>query len=225
MACATIPTGSFSAELRRGLPVEAVPTGQILPEAVDQVRTEIAPEPRTADELCDLLAASLLVRPDPAWLPLFEQLADRGRAEVRPTAGGDRWAAVERAGAATNFGVSQSSIRYGKSASVSRPVRFAGWENVPASRGCERPHAGAPRRTRRREGRAREDVVLLAARQNGPPTKQLSDETARRPRTVSFLPGNQESSAEAARRPRAWPPRLARTVSLTGLATAASPNG
>ncbi|MEL7210390.1 MAG: DEAD/DEAH box helicase, partial [Actinomycetota bacterium] len=83
--------------LRRGLPVEAVPTGQIVPEAVEQVRAEIAPEPRTPDELCDLLVGGLLLRPEPGWQSLFDQLCDRGRAEVRRTAAGDRWTAVERA--------------------------------------------------------------------------------------------------------------------------------
>ena len=85
--------------LRRGLPTEAVPTGQILPDAVEQVREEVAADPRDPDELFDLLVAGVLLTPRPAWSSLYESLVAKGRASSRSTEAGDRWFAVERAAA------------------------------------------------------------------------------------------------------------------------------
>jgi ATP-dependent Lhr-like helicase len=99
--------------LRRGLPTEAVPTGQILPEAVEQVRAEVAVDPAGPDELHDLLVADVLVTPDPTWAPLFAELMAKGRAATRPGEAGDRWFAIERSAAveALVTGIDQPGCR------------------------------------------------------------------------------------------------------------------
>ena len=67
--------------LRRGLPVDLSSIGRLDPDAIDRVRDEVAPAPRSADELHDLLL-SLVVTPARAeWRPLFDQLAARGRVQ------------------------------------------------------------------------------------------------------------------------------------------------
>lgn len=84
--------------LRRGLPVDLGTIGRLDPEAVEQVRDEVTPDPTTADELHDLLL-SLVVTPAQApWRPLFDELAVRGR--VRSTTGAapgstEHWWAAE----------------------------------------------------------------------------------------------------------------------------------
>jgi len=87
--------------LRRGLPVELGSIGRLDPEAVERVRDEVAPAPRSADELHDLLGGLVVTPARAAWRPLFDELAARGRAQAhRPPAGGDGpelWWATELA--------------------------------------------------------------------------------------------------------------------------------
>ncbi|HEX5365794.1 MAG TPA: DEAD/DEAH box helicase, partial [Acidimicrobiales bacterium] len=93
--------------LRRGLPVDLGTIGRLDPGAVARVADEVAPEPRTPDELHDLLLG-LVVSPARAeWRPLFDELVARGRARSgRPTGaggatpGGELWWATESAAAA-----------------------------------------------------------------------------------------------------------------------------
>jgi ATP-dependent helicase Lhr and Lhr-like helicase len=73
--------------LRRGLPVELGSIGRLDPEAIDRVRDEVVPVPRNADELHDLLLSLVVTPARPAWRPLFDQLAARGR--VRAQVPGD----------------------------------------------------------------------------------------------------------------------------------------
>src|SRR5205823_6969800 len=68
--------------LRRGLAVDLSAIGALDPEAIEQVRGEGTPEPASADDLHDLLASLVVVRPRPEWQPLFDELAGRGRATV-----------------------------------------------------------------------------------------------------------------------------------------------
>ncbi len=96
--------------LRRGLPVDLTDLGALVPETIDEVRAELAPDPRSPDELHDLLRDVVVLRAEERWRPLFELLVARGRAIVvgpEPASVGssaehiERWAAAESAKAAT----------------------------------------------------------------------------------------------------------------------------
>ncbi|MEM8925576.1 MAG: DEAD/DEAH box helicase [Actinomycetota bacterium] len=77
--------------LRRGLPVDPSDIGRLDPAAVDAVRAELAPDPRTPDELHDLLRDTVLLRARPKWAPLIAELAARGRAHrLHGSDGSDR---------------------------------------------------------------------------------------------------------------------------------------
>ena len=83
--------------LPRGLPVDPRDLGRPDPDAVDRVRAEVAPDPRDADELHDLLLSLVVVRSRPEWAPMFAHLVGTGRAlAVDLAAGDERWCAVER---------------------------------------------------------------------------------------------------------------------------------
>ncbi|HVC25337.1 MAG TPA: DEAD/DEAH box helicase, partial [Acidimicrobiales bacterium] len=71
---------SRAVSLRRGIPIEARDLTALDPAAVDEVRAEVAPAPRTADELHELLVSLVLCRRDPRWQQMFEALAVAGRA-------------------------------------------------------------------------------------------------------------------------------------------------
>ncbi len=88
--------------LRRGLTVDLTAIGSLDPDAIEQVHSEIAPEPATADDLHDLLSSLVLVRPSADWQPLFDELAARGRAGVLDHDGVGLWCTTEaRADAAS----------------------------------------------------------------------------------------------------------------------------
>lgn len=82
--------------LTRGLPVDPGELAELSPEAIERVRQECAPRPESADELCDLLWDVVLLRPESAWEPLFEELCAAGRAARVVSANGTLWCAVER---------------------------------------------------------------------------------------------------------------------------------
>jgi ATP-dependent helicase Lhr and Lhr-like helicase len=67
-------------QLRRGLAVDLASIGALDPDAIEQVHSEITPEPTEADDLHDLLASLVLSRPRPDWQPLFDELTARNRA-------------------------------------------------------------------------------------------------------------------------------------------------
>ncbi len=71
---------THAAPIRRGLPVDLTNIGALLPEAIAEVQSEQAPDPRTADELHDLLRDVVWLRARERWRPLFDELALRGRA-------------------------------------------------------------------------------------------------------------------------------------------------
>lgn len=91
--------------LRRGLPLDPSELGRLRPEAIGQVREEVTPRPRTADELHDLLAALVLTAARPEWEPLFDELETRNRVgriaadEGRP----ELWHTAEAAASARVF--------------------------------------------------------------------------------------------------------------------------
>ncbi|HEY1628057.1 MAG TPA: DEAD/DEAH box helicase [Streptosporangiaceae bacterium] len=78
--------------VRRGLPVEARDLARLDTAAIDRVRSEVAPAPRDADELHDLLLTLYLMRPVAAWRALFGELVAMGRAGEA----GSFWCATER---------------------------------------------------------------------------------------------------------------------------------
>jgi len=85
---------------RKGLPVEARELARLSPDVIAQVRREAAPSPRDPDEVHDWLLTLGIVRPQAAWQPHFEALADQGRAYSISTNGGGFWCPAERRRAA-----------------------------------------------------------------------------------------------------------------------------
>lgn len=83
--------------IRRGLPLDPGEMGRLSPEAIAQVQAELTPQPRTADELHDLLRDTILLSARDQWRPLFDELASRDRALALPAAEAvpERWYAVE----------------------------------------------------------------------------------------------------------------------------------
>ncbi|HEX6539176.1 MAG TPA: DEAD/DEAH box helicase, partial [Candidatus Dormibacteraeota bacterium] len=106
---------SRSITLRRGLPVDAHDLAALDPDAIVRVRAEVAPEPRDADELHDLLLATVVLRADAAWRPLFDELAASRRAVALQRHDAQLWCAAEnrRAVEALLPGAEwQSDVRY-----------------------------------------------------------------------------------------------------------------
>ena len=97
-------------QLRRGLPLQAGEMGRLDPDAIARVREEAAPVVRDAEELHDLLLATVLWRPRPDWSQWFAELVAAGRAVTvvsrHPSqveagdetlgAGSEMWCALER---------------------------------------------------------------------------------------------------------------------------------
>ncbi len=81
--------------LRRGLPVALEEIGGVDPSAIDAVVAELLPDPRNPDELHDLLMSLVSVAPKAEWAPLFDGLAETGRATAALVAGRTRWCATE----------------------------------------------------------------------------------------------------------------------------------
>ncbi len=86
--------------LRRGLPVEARELARLDPDAIARVRAEAAPEPRSADELHDLLLSLVVLPERTAWRSHFDALLDAGRARCLVLEDAVLWCAVERCAAA-----------------------------------------------------------------------------------------------------------------------------
>jgi len=89
--------------LRRGLPVDLGTIGRLDPDAIERVRDEVAPDPRSPDELHDLLLGLVVSPANEAWRPLFDRLAARGRVQSGgpgTSAGRELWWATENAGQA-----------------------------------------------------------------------------------------------------------------------------
>jgi ATP-dependent Lhr-like helicase len=83
--------------LRRGLSVDPAAIGRLDPDAVARVGAEVAPNPRTADELHDLLLSLVVTPARPEWRELFDELAARGRTQTDArTDRIERWWPTER---------------------------------------------------------------------------------------------------------------------------------
>jgi ATP-dependent Lhr-like helicase len=79
-------------QLRRGLPVEARDLSRLSPDALEKVRAEVAPAPRDAEELHELLLSTLVHRPRDEWRSWFDELTSASRAMVVS----GLWCATER---------------------------------------------------------------------------------------------------------------------------------
>ncbi len=82
-------------QLRRGLTVDLAAIGALDPAAVDQVHSEIKPEPVTADDLHDLMSSLVMLPARADWRPLWSQLAGRGRAQVVVSDDVELWCTTE----------------------------------------------------------------------------------------------------------------------------------
>jgi ATP-dependent Lhr-like helicase len=77
------------------LPTELATIGELEPDAVDRVHAEIAPVLESADDLRDVLASTLLLRPREDWYALWLELVQRGRGQVLVNDGVQLWTSVE----------------------------------------------------------------------------------------------------------------------------------
>jgi ATP-dependent Lhr-like helicase len=86
-------------QLRRGLPLEGKELGRLDGAAIERVRAEAAPELRGADELHDLLLATVVQRPLKGTEQWFAELVAAGRAMTVNTghpSAAELWCATER---------------------------------------------------------------------------------------------------------------------------------
>ncbi|HZM39631.1 MAG TPA: DEAD/DEAH box helicase [Acidimicrobiales bacterium] len=81
--------------LRRGLPVDMSTIGRLDPEAIARVVDEVAPAPRSPDELHDLLGMLVVTRARPEWREHFEALSARGRVCSHTDERGELWWTTE----------------------------------------------------------------------------------------------------------------------------------
>ena len=81
----TLPRGLRPRHDRQPTTLDQSTLSQITPDAIAQVIEETTPDPRTPDELHDLLTALVITRPNPAWQPLYEELESRNRAQTLNT--------------------------------------------------------------------------------------------------------------------------------------------
>ncbi|MGO9965354.1 MAG: DEAD/DEAH box helicase [Acidimicrobiales bacterium] len=87
---------------RRGLPLEAHDLAALDPGVVERITEQARPEPRSAEELHDLLCTLVLARPRADWGDFMAALERSGRAmAVELPVTGARWVATECRGLAT----------------------------------------------------------------------------------------------------------------------------
>ncbi len=75
----TVPRGLRPRGEQQPPALDASTLSQIAPDAIAQVVEEITPDPRTPDELHDLLTTQVITRPNPAWQELYEALESKNR--------------------------------------------------------------------------------------------------------------------------------------------------
>ena len=75
----TLPRGLRPRPDRQPTTFDQFTLAQITPDAIAQVVEETTPDPRTPDELHDLLTTLVAIRPTPDWQELYNELESRGR--------------------------------------------------------------------------------------------------------------------------------------------------
>ncbi|MCY4133301.1 MAG: DEAD/DEAH box helicase [bacterium] len=75
----TVPRGLRPRSDQQPPTLDASTLSQIAPDAIAQVVEEITPDPRTPDELHDLLTTQVVTRPNPTWQELYEALKSKNR--------------------------------------------------------------------------------------------------------------------------------------------------
>ena len=81
--------------LRRGIPTDLATIGALDQEAIERVHAEITPMPETADDLHDLLSATLLLRPRLEWSRMWHELLERGRGQTLFNQDVELWTTTE----------------------------------------------------------------------------------------------------------------------------------
>jgi ATP-dependent Lhr-like helicase len=82
-------------KVQRGLPVDLTSIGGLDPDAIERVQGEIVADPVTPDDLHDLLASLVVLRPRDDWRPLWSELARRGRVRTVPSGDVELWCTAE----------------------------------------------------------------------------------------------------------------------------------
>ena len=81
----TLPRGLRPRQNRQPTTLDQSTLAQITPDAIAQVVEETTPDPRTPDELHDLLTTLVITRPNPDWQEFFNELESRNRAQTLKT--------------------------------------------------------------------------------------------------------------------------------------------
>ena len=81
----TVPRGLRPRSAQQPPTLDQTTLAQITPDAIAQVVDEAAPDPRTPDELHDLLSTLITTRPNPAWADLYHQLHEKDRVRTFTT--------------------------------------------------------------------------------------------------------------------------------------------
>ena len=81
----TVPRGLRPREDRQPPTLDQSTLAHITPDAITQVIKEITPDPRTPDELHDLLTTQVITHPNPEWQELYEALKEKNRVQSLET--------------------------------------------------------------------------------------------------------------------------------------------
>ena len=108
----TVPRGLRPRSQQLPPTLDASTLSQIAPDAIAQVVEEITPDPRTPDELHDLLTTQVVTRPNPAWTDLYNQLDEKNRVRTLTTQDNTPlWTTTELAETALNPTMATETIR------------------------------------------------------------------------------------------------------------------
>ena len=108
----TVPRGLRPRRQQHPPTLDASTLAQVAPDAIAQVVEEITPDPRTPDELHDLLTTQVVTRPRPAWTDLYNQLDKKNRVRTLTTQDNTPlWATTELAETALNPTMATETIR------------------------------------------------------------------------------------------------------------------
>jgi ATP-dependent helicase Lhr and Lhr-like helicase len=136
-----------------GLPVPATEMAALDPDAVAMVLEQVCPQPRSEDELHDLLLSLVAARPHEGWVGWFSALVADGRAGLVDGC----WVATERLGAAASLGSDDDAA----AACIGGHLQVAGPVSVDQLVADAPLPAGAPRGAPLSMARARTALARL----------------------------------------------------------------